>query len=63
MKTQISNLANASTQYANPIYIGAVKDVNKAFDDLAKNLNSAGLDKVKAEVQAQADVYLAGKKK
>lgn len=63
VKTQISNLANASTQYANPIYIGAVKDVDKAFDDLAKNLSSAGLDKVKAEVQAQADVYLAGKKK
>ncbi|ULO09805.1 DUF3502 domain-containing protein [Paenibacillus sp. 19GGS1-52] len=62
VKTQISNLANASTQYANPIYIGVIKDVDKAFDELAKNLNSAGLDKVKAEVQAQADVYLASKK-
>ena len=62
VKTQISNLANASTQYANPIYIGAVKDVDKAFDELAKNLNSAGLDKVKEEVQAQADVYLAARK-
>ncbi|KAG2893145.1 hypothetical protein PC117_g23853 [Phytophthora cactorum] len=62
VKTQIANLANASTQYANPIYIGAVKDVDKAFDDLIKNLNSAGLDKVKAEVQAQADAFLAKKK-
>lgn len=62
VKTQISNLANASTQYANPIYIGAVKDVDQAFEELAKNLNSAGLDKVKEEVQAQADVYLAARK-
>jgi putative aldouronate transport system substrate-binding protein len=62
VKTQIANLANASTQYANPIYIGAVKDVDKAFDELAKNLNSAGLEKVKAEVQSQADAFLAKKK-
>lgn len=62
VKTQIANLANASTQYANPIYIGAVKDVDKAFDELAKNLNSAGLDKVKAEVQTQAEEFLAHKK-
>lgn len=62
VKTQIANLANASTQYANPIYIGAVKDIDKAFEDLAKNLNSAGLDKVKAEVQKQADEFLAKKK-
>ncbi|QUL53444.1 ABC transporter substrate-binding protein [Paenibacillus tritici] len=62
VKTQIANLANASTQYANPIYIGVVKDVDKAFDELSKNLNSAGLDKVKAEVQAQADAFLANKK-
>ncbi|WP_025682131.1 ABC transporter substrate-binding protein [Paenibacillus maysiensis] len=62
VKTQIANLANASTQYANPIYIGAVKDVDKAFDELAKNLKSAGLDEVKAEVQTQAEEFLAKKK-
>ncbi|MBT2291512.1 ABC transporter substrate-binding protein [Paenibacillus albidus] len=62
VKTQIANLANASTQFANPIYIGAVKDVDKAFDELSKNLNSAGLDKVKAEVEAQAGAFLAKKK-
>ncbi|MBT2291516.1 ABC transporter substrate-binding protein [Paenibacillus albidus] len=62
VKTQIANLANASTQFANPIYIGAVKDVDKAFDELSKNLNSAGLDKVKAEVEAQAEAFLAKKK-
>ncbi|QYK67496.1 ABC transporter substrate-binding protein [Paenibacillus sp. S02] len=62
VKTQIANLANASTQYANPIYIGSVKDVDKAFDELAKNLNSAGLDKVKAEVQTQAEEFMAKKK-
>lgn len=62
IKTQIANLANASTQYANPIYIGAVKDVDKAFEELAKNLNSAGLDKVKAEVETQAEDFLAKKK-
>jgi putative aldouronate transport system substrate-binding protein len=62
VKTQIANLANASTQFANPIYIGAIKDVDKAFDDLAKNLKTAGLDKVKTEVQSQAEEFLANKK-
>ncbi|MFK4339841.1 MULTISPECIES: DUF3502 domain-containing protein [unclassified Paenibacillus] len=62
VKTQIANLANASTQYANPIYIGAVKNVDKAFEELAENLKSAGLDKVKGEVQAQAEAFLAKKK-
>ncbi|MCL6601255.1 MAG: ABC transporter substrate-binding protein [Paenibacillus sp.] len=62
VKTQIANLANASTQFANPIYIGAVKDVDKAFDELSKNLNSAGLDKVKAEVETQAEEFLSKKK-
>lgn len=62
VKTQIANLANASTQYANPIYIGAVKDVDKAFDELIKNLKSAGLDEVKAEVEKQAKEFLAKKK-
>ncbi|WP_018885844.1 extracellular solute-binding protein [Paenibacillus massiliensis] len=62
VKTQMANLANASTQYANPIYIGAVKDVDKAFDELIKNLNSAGIDKVKAEVESQAKAFLEKKK-
>ncbi|MNE88500.1 hypothetical protein D3C80_1858140 [compost metagenome] len=62
VKTQIASLANASAQYANPIYIGVVKDMDKAFDELSRNLNSAGLDKVKAEVEAQAEAFLAKKK-
>ncbi|RPK31461.1 ABC transporter substrate-binding protein [Paenibacillus xylanexedens] len=62
VKTQIANLANASTQYANPIYIGAVKDVDKAFDELNKNLSSAGLEKVKEEAQTQVDAFLTKKK-
>lgn len=62
VKTQIANLANASTQYANPIYIGAVEDVDQAFEQLAKNLKSAGVDDVKAEAQRQGDEFRARKK-
>lgn len=63
VKTQIANMKNVSSQYASPIFIGAVKDVDSAFATLDSKLKSAGIDKVKAEVEAQASAYLANKAK
>ncbi len=58
VKSQIANIANVSTQYANPLYIGAVKNVDEAFTQLTDKLNAAGIDKVKAEVEKQTQEYL-----
>ncbi|WP_150266085.1 extracellular solute-binding protein [Paenibacillus tepidiphilus] len=62
VKSEIANLKNVSSQYYLPITIGAVKDVGKAFDTLNDKLQSAGIDKVRAEVEAQTSAFLAGKK-
>ncbi|MDG0791520.1 extracellular solute-binding protein [Cohnella ginsengisoli] len=63
VKTQIANMKNVSSQYASPIFIGAIKDVDSAFATLDEKLKSAGIDKVKTEVEAQAAAYLASKGK
>jgi putative aldouronate transport system substrate-binding protein len=59
VKSEIANLKSVSTQYAQPIYIGAVDNVEAAFDTLVQHMKKAGIDKVKAEVQKQAADYLA----
>lgn len=59
VKVQIANIANVSTQYGSPIFVGAVKDVYEAYTQLTEKLQAAGIDKVKAEVEKQAQQYLA----
>jgi putative aldouronate transport system substrate-binding protein len=61
VKSEIANLKSVSTQYAQPIYIGAVNDVAAAFDTLNSHLKQAGIDRVKAEVQRQGEAYLQSK--
>jgi putative aldouronate transport system substrate-binding protein len=61
VKAEIGNLKAVSTQYAQPIYIGAVDDVDTAFDTLIAHLKQAGIDKVKAEVKRQAAAFLASR--
>ncbi|WP_040950344.1 extracellular solute-binding protein [Gorillibacterium massiliense] len=61
VKTEVANLKSVSTQYAQPIYIGAAEDVDAAFDTLSARLKQAGIDKVKAEVEKQGAAYLASK--
>ncbi|OKP94897.1 ABC transporter substrate-binding protein [Paenibacillus sp. P46E] len=63
IKTEIANIKNVSTQYAQPIFIGAVKNVDDAFDTLDKKLKAAGIDKVKGEVEKQATEFMASKRK
>ncbi|OMF23269.1 sugar ABC transporter substrate-binding protein [Paenibacillus sp. FSL H8-0548] len=59
VKSQIANIANVSTQYGSPIFIGAVKDVDAAYVQLIEKLNAAGIDKVKAEMESQTQAFLA----
>ncbi|WP_379155814.1 DUF3502 domain-containing protein [Paenibacillus sp. sgz5001063] len=61
VKSEMANLKTVSSQYFQPIVIGGVKDVDKAFDTLVSKMNSAGVDKVKAEVEAQAAEFLKNK--
>ena len=61
VKTEIANLKNVSKQYAQPVYFGAVDNVDTAFETLAAKLKAAGIDRVKAEVEQQAAVFLANK--
>ncbi|MHA7963945.1 ABC transporter substrate-binding protein [Paenibacillus sp. CAU 1782] len=63
VKTEIANIKNVSTQYAQPIYFGAVDDVDKAFEVLAAKLKAAGIDRVKAEVVEQAEIFLTNKER
>ncbi|WP_233566623.1 ABC transporter substrate-binding protein [Cohnella endophytica] len=63
VKSEIANLKNVSTQYASPLFIGVVKDVDAGYATLASKLKAAGIDKVKAEVETQAAAFLAAKGK
>ncbi|ASA26242.1 sugar ABC transporter substrate-binding protein [Paenibacillus donghaensis] len=58
VKSEMANLKTVSSQYYQPIVIGGVKDVNKAFETLESKMKAAGIDKVKAEVEAQAAEFL-----
>ncbi|MFC5529694.1 ABC transporter substrate-binding protein [Cohnella yongneupensis] len=59
VQSEVAKLKEVSTNYAQSIYIGAVDNVDVAFDTLTAKLKQAGIDKVKAEVQQQADAYRA----
>jgi putative aldouronate transport system substrate-binding protein len=57
VKNEIASITNVTSQYMDPISIGAVADVNKAVETLATKLKAAGQDKVVAEVKAQLAAY------
>jgi putative aldouronate transport system substrate-binding protein len=60
VKREDAQMAAAFTQYANPLFFGAV-DVDKGLDALKKAADKAGLAKLQAEMQKQADAYLKSK--
>ncbi|SDW14744.1 ABC transporter substrate-binding protein [Paenibacillus sp. CF384] len=61
VKSEIANLKNVSTQYASPLFIGVVKNVDDGYATLTSKLKAAGIDKVKAEVEKQAAAFMAAK--
>ncbi|MBO0984577.1 ABC transporter substrate-binding protein [Rathayibacter sp. SD072] len=60
VEAENAQITQALAQYGNPLYAGAV-DVDKGLDDLKKAVEAAGLDKVQAELEKQANAYLAAK--
>ena len=59
---EVSACTNVVNQYQNPIYAGAVDDVDTAVADFQKALKRAGIDKIIAVKQAQLNAYLSAKK-
>ncbi|HIW31492.1 MAG TPA: ABC transporter substrate-binding protein [Candidatus Paenibacillus intestinavium] len=62
VKTEIANVGNVMLRYAIPLEYGVIKDIDKGLEELNKQLDSAGLDKIQTELQAQIDAFLANKK-
>ncbi|MFF0824559.1 DUF3502 domain-containing protein [Micromonospora haikouensis] len=58
VEQQIAAMTTVITQYANPLYYGVV-DVDPQLDKLKKAAAAAGVDKLLAEMEKQADSYLA----
>jgi putative aldouronate transport system substrate-binding protein len=61
VKSEIAVLTTLVTQYYDPIAQGQVEDVDVAVDEFIQKLKAAGVDKVLAEMQNQADAYMAAK--
>jgi putative aldouronate transport system substrate-binding protein len=62
VKTEVANLASVWTQYANPMYVGAVPNVNSAFVTLDKKLKAASIKKVSDEIRRQVAEFAAAQK-
>jgi putative aldouronate transport system substrate-binding protein len=63
VKTEVANLAQAWTQYANPMQIGAVPGVDRAFSTLAQQLRAAKVEKVQAEIRRQVTAFAAAQRR
>lgn len=61
VKQQITQISSVITQFANPLYYGAV-DVEQGLSKLKQAADNAGLAKLQAEMEKQADAYLKAKK-
>lgn len=61
IKSELALITNISKQYAAPIELGLVKDVDAAVNDLIERYKKAGAEKVVAEVKKQAAEFIASK--
>lgn len=62
VKNEMAAIGNVVTQYGLPLDLGMVADVNKGIETYKQKLKAAGIDKVLAEVQAQADAHIKAQK-
>jgi putative aldouronate transport system substrate-binding protein len=62
IKTEAANCNQVLVQYNNPIVLGAVEDVDAAYAELGQKLKEAGVEKIKTELTAQIQAYLASLK-
>jgi putative aldouronate transport system substrate-binding protein len=59
VKTELVNVTQVWQQYAQPLQIGMVPDVDKGIAELKANLSAANVEKVRAEIQRQMDGFAA----
>jgi putative aldouronate transport system substrate-binding protein len=59
VKTELATAGQVWTQYANPIFVGMVPDVDQAIATLKDKLSLANNAKVLAEIQKQMDAFAA----
>jgi putative aldouronate transport system substrate-binding protein len=57
VKTEFANVTQAWQQYAQPLQIGMVEDVEEAVAMLKGKLAAANMEKVRAEIQRQMDGF------
>jgi putative aldouronate transport system substrate-binding protein len=62
VKAEITAVTQVWQQYAQPLMMGMVPDVDKAISALKANLDAAGSDRVIREMQKQMDAFAAGLK-
>ncbi|HUZ18602.1 MAG TPA: DUF3502 domain-containing protein, partial [Spirochaetia bacterium] len=58
IKTEVANCNQTIIQYAQPMWIGAVPDVNQALATLDGKLKAAGIDRIREVLQPQVDTYM-----
>jgi putative aldouronate transport system substrate-binding protein len=58
VKTEVANVNQTLVQYFQPLYIGLVPDVDRAFATLDEKLKAAGVDKIRQVIQGQVDQYV-----
>jgi putative aldouronate transport system substrate-binding protein len=63
VKSEVANLTAVDNQYINPIYIGAVKNVDAAITLYKQKQKLAGFPKVMAEAKKQIAAFVAKQKK
>lgn len=59
IQTQTANIKQVIQQYALPMEVGMVDNVDDSMATLEKNLKAAGIEDVQKEVQSQADAYMS----
>jgi putative aldouronate transport system substrate-binding protein len=59
IQTETANIKQVMQQYALPLEVGMVDNVDDAMATLEKNLKAAGIEDVQKEVQAQTDAYMS----
>jgi putative aldouronate transport system substrate-binding protein len=63
VKTEVANLAQGWTQYANPMYVGAVPSVEDSFGKLSQKLKAAKIEKVTQDIKRQVSEFAAAQGK
>lgn len=58
VKTEVANCNQTMVQYLQPLYIGAVKNVDEAFALLESKLKAAGVERIREVLQKQVDEYM-----